>query len=270
LASVAALRCRHEWELVIVDNGSSDDTALVIEEFGRESQVTVSCVREPSVGLGHARNAGVAIATGRLVAFIDDDCYPEPELLEAIASVFDDPRIGFMGGRVKLHDPMDAPITIRDDDDTEFFAPFSVLPTGRLHGACMAFRRSVLEQIGGFDPLFGAGTRFPCEDVDALARAAAAGWAGGYFPAPTISHHHGRRRGPRVDALDHSYDVGRGAYIAKRLGSRQTRLPYLRYWGGRIRWQHPSRTMREVRGAVLYALLRLRNLGCPQARRGCR
>src|SRR3546814_9709199 len=62
---------------------------------------------------------------------------------------------------------------------------------------------------------FGAGTPFACEDVDALARAAAAGWRGAYDPRPLVYHHHGRKTREDALRLRRVYDTARGAYYAK-------------------------------------------------------
>ena len=103
-------------------------------------------------------------------------------MLDRIVGCFEEASLGFVGGRVLLFDPTDFPITIQELDHRVEIEPCAFVPAGLIHGANFAFRREVLEAIGGFDPGFGAGTPgFACEDVDAVARAAAAGWWG-----PTI------------------------------------------------------------------------------------
>jgi glycosyltransferase involved in cell wall biosynthesis len=68
------------YEVIVVDNGSRDDTAAVAEGFAVTSQVLR---RERGEGPGAARNAGAAAAAGRVLAFIDADCEPEPQWLRA-------------------------------------------------------------------------------------------------------------------------------------------------------------------------------------------
>lgn len=80
----------------------------------------------------------------------------------------------------------------------------------------MAFRRSVLDQIGGFDPLFGAGALFPAEDLDAAGRASAIGWKGQYRPEIVVRHHHGRKASHRPQ-LYKAYGLGQGGYHMKLL-----------------------------------------------------
>jgi GT2 family glycosyltransferase len=78
----------------------------------------------------------------------------------------------------------------------------------------MAFRREVLDEIGGFDPLFGAGSLFPAEDLDAASRASAVGWKGQYRPDIVVRHHHGRKTSDAA-RMWKSYGLGTGACFMK-------------------------------------------------------
>ena len=62
-----------DFEVVVVDNGSTDETADYLAEWAAVSPLRCRVVVEPCVGLSHARNAGVAVARGQVVLFIDDD-----------------------------------------------------------------------------------------------------------------------------------------------------------------------------------------------------
>ena len=208
LASVSQLETDTEWELVIVNNGSSDNTENVATTFRKAASVPTLVVDEPRKGLGRARNAGIAAASGSIFVFTDDDCYPEPDFRSQVWKTFEDSEIGYMGGRVLLYDLEDAPVTIKTDSNQEPILPFSYVRAGQIHGANMAFRRKVVEAIGTFDSMLGAGTPFPSEDCDLIARASAGGWSGGYFPGPTVYHHHGRRGVADVLAVRRAYDRG--------------------------------------------------------------
>src|SRR5262249_41238345 len=124
--------------------------------------------------------------------------------------------LGYITGRIILHDPADHPITINESNVPRMFPGRSFIVAGLVQGANMAFRRTVLREIGGFDPLFWPGAAFNAEDVDAAARASAMGWSGQYRPEVVVRHHHGRKAsdGPRVRR---SYAIGRGAYHMKLL-----------------------------------------------------
>ena len=231
LDAVAKLRHSGNWELVVVDNGSTDATAQVIGSFAAAQPFPVHHVHQPVPGLSNARNAGLAAATGALILFTDDDCYVAPDILDATIAAFDDSRVGFASGRVRLFDPADAPVTVNESLVPLRFAARRFLPAGAVKGANLAFRRDVLDAIGAFDPLFGSGSLFPAEDADAAMRASLAGWDGVYDPAIVVWHHHGRKAAD-LAGLHRSYDIGRGAFHAKLLGLQGGLLPGLKAWAG--------------------------------------
>jgi glycosyltransferase involved in cell wall biosynthesis len=245
------------WELVLVDNASTDATPIVIDQFARDASFPVQCVQAAVPGLARARNVGLAHARGDILAFTDDDCYPRQNYLTALVDVFDEGRHGFVGGRVVLHDPGDARVCVRDVTTALDIAPRSFVPAGFIHGANMAVTREVLCSVGEFDPLLGAGA--PCvagEDIDYIARAVWAGWGGRYDPRPLVAHHHGRKPGPDAEIQRRGYDYGRGAYYMKRLLDRRSRRVYLSawYWDGRchVRDRRIGRLLRELAGGARY------------------
>lgn len=228
-AAIRAIRSRHPWELVLIDNNSTDSTREVLEQ-GIADIPNARIDLVTAVGLGAARDAAWRIATGEIILFTDDDCYPAPDIVDNAIAVFENhPQIGFCGGRIMLHDPRDCRVTIDERDTPAMFEPYKFATAGMMHGANMAFRRSVLQKIGGIDPMFGAGTPFPCEDIDAMASALWAGYPGRFDPSFSVRHHH-RRTLADVPSLRASYDSGRGAYLTKFLLRRDTRIAYLVGW----------------------------------------
>jgi glycosyltransferase involved in cell wall biosynthesis len=260
--AISRLECEASWELVMVDNGSSDDTGARLRALATSLATPVSIVSEPRPGLGRARNAGLRHARGALIAFTDDDCYPARDYVARVIDAFADPALDYIGGRILLHDPADHPITIRVDAVPISIPPGSVVPTGLVQGANMAFRRRVLEQINGFDDALGPGTPFCNDDVDAVARASAAGFAGSYVPEPIVHHHHRRSDPAEIAALWRTYDRGRGAYYAKCILDLPTRARVARYWWQSVGSETPGATMRELEGALDYVVRRVtRRLG---------
>jgi len=262
LEYIQRLESPGEWELVIVDNGSTDGTSDLLGSFAEEAPFRMVVVSEPKSGLGRARNAGIAKASGEILAFTDDDCYVSPDFLKQIVKVFQDERIRYMGGRVLLYDKTDTPQTIRTETQIRIIEPHSYVRPGELQGANMAVRRSLISEIGAFDPEFGAGSRFSSgEDVDFQARASASGAAGIYHPGPLVWHHHGRKPGKAYDKLMRGYDYGRGAYYAKFILNPHTRGLFLKnwYWGicSKIRDRESVAILRELAGAFRYVLVRL-------------
>ena len=258
LESVRRITFKRSWELIIVDNGSLDDTAVVVRKFITSRTMPVSYVFEPIRGLGNAHNAGVKIARGEILAFTDDDCYPARDFLSKIWSSFEDTTLGYITGRILLHDPTDHPITINHSTTPLTFPAHSFIEPAAVQGANMAFRAGVLRGIGGFDPLFGPGALFNSEDLDAAARASALGWMGQYRPEVVVSHHHGRKKSD-IRPLWRSYQIGIGAYRMKLLLHHQRP-----FWSRPFYWKPIRRraVLWEAIGAAKYALVYLREALC--------
>lgn len=219
-------RTDRDWETIVVDNASSDHTREVIEEFAARD-THIKYVHEAQRGLGAARDTGWRHASGEIVSFTDDDCYLPTDYVDAICDVFlERSELGFVGGKVLLHDPEDAPVTILLREEPFDIAARSFVAAGTVHGANLSFRKTTLEKIGGFSREMGAGTAFPCEDIDAIAAAVWAGIPGGYDPRSVVSHHHGRKL-EEISELRRSYDLGRAAYFAKFTARSDSRASYV-------------------------------------------
>lgn len=246
-------KCRAD--LVIVDNGSSDTTWQLLTEFTNRSALPVRIVAVDKPGSGRARNVGWHHARGRIVAFTDDDCYPDRAYLDRAIEAMSDPQVGFVGGRILLFDPTDLRITVRDDPDPQTFLPGSRVPVGAIHGANLIVRRDSLEAVGGYDDNLGAGTRFGGDDIDLVQRLSTAGWRGRYDPGPVVAHHHRRKTPNELHRLMRWYDEGRGAHYAKCMLVPELRWRILRTWI-RTSALSPRLLYREVRAAVVYLWLR--------------
>ena len=259
LESLSRLRYDHSFELVIVDNGSTDETPRLVAELKNSSTFPLKMVTEPIPGLGRARNSGWRAASGRIIAFTDDDCYPAEDWLTAIHTCFaENGTLAFLGGRILLHDPTDGPITIQLLDRKEVVPPGSFVPAGLIQGANFSFTRQALEAVGGFDPLLGAGTPFGCEDVEILARLSGSSFAGAYDPRPRVYHHHGRKTDAELTSLMKGYDYGRGAYYMKCILDPALRTRYLRSWLRAMTRQARMMSLRELSGALRYLGYRFR------------
>ena len=146
-----------DWEIVVVDNGSVDDTATVVRDFASHAPVELRCIREPEPGLSAARNRGWRETRGEIIAFLDDDCIPDAEWLQSLLDAYETPEVASVGGRL-------LPLierTDRDNIDPAWLAVYT-FDAGQvrrdieiLTGANMSFRRSTLERIGGFDEGLG-------------------------------------------------------------------------------------------------------------------
>jgi GT2 family glycosyltransferase len=160
-ACVAALEAAGFAEILIVDNGSTDDTAAVAAELARSSAV-LRTVFEPEPGLSNARNTAAAAARHELLLFLDDDARPAPGWREHLTWALADPSVVHAGGPVcALWPPSRKPgwpgrdlewmLSVLDLGD----ANRDLIPPDVLFGANWGIKRNALRAVGGFDPALG-------------------------------------------------------------------------------------------------------------------
>src|SRR4051812_40041642 len=170
-------------EVFVVDDGSTDDTASTVEEFAKRHP-SVRLVRiEHSRGPAHARNLGWRQATGRYVAFTDDDCRPAPGWLRALSA-------GHAGGA----DIVQGPTTV-DPDEYDARTALSHWITVeeasfRFETCNISYRRDLLERLDGFDEGFGTsrGGAPYGEDADLGWRATDLGASFVFTPDAVVVH----------------------------------------------------------------------------------
>lgn len=203
-------------EVVVVDNGSSDDTSTVVAAWADAAALPLTLLYEARPGLAAARNTGTAATRGRILALTDDDCVVDPSYVGRLIERFaQDPGPTLRGGRVDLGDPADLPITVKPERNHRLYT-HNIRPGGFLLGCNMAFGRDVLERVGPFDERFGAGARFrSAEDSDFIFRASRAGVTVAYDPTLIVTHFHGRRKVSEAERLYAGYCFGDGALYAK-------------------------------------------------------
>lgn len=168
-------------EVIVVDDGSTDETAAVAGEFGAR----ISYVRQSNQGLSAARNAGIAAASSDLVQLLDADDALHPRALELAreaARCF--PTAGaFAGGwdEVDIAGRAFARVAAPPMTIDMFHAFFDVARVGPASRYCL--RRSALATVGLFDTRLGA-----CEDWDMWLRMAAAGLEFVALPEATLRY----------------------------------------------------------------------------------
>jgi len=168
------------FEVIVVNDGSTDTTAAVLREYDYRVITT------ENRGLGSARNTGMEAATGEIVAYIDDDAYPDPHWLSYLAAAFCSTTHAAVGGP-----------NIGPPGDGRFAASVANAPGNPTHvlvsdqeaehipGCNMAVRKACLEAVGGFDPQF----RVAGDDVDLCWRLRERGETLGFSPAAMVWHH---------------------------------------------------------------------------------
>jgi len=218
------------WEVVVVNNNSTDNTDEIIEKFREHLPVPLKRVFEPQQGLSAARNAGLRAAVGEFIAYTDDDCLVDPDWLARIAQAFaNDPQLAGVGGRIELRDPRDIPTTTRPSPTPALISSGSQVFYS-IAGCNMAFKREVFDAVGLFDPNFGAGTPLPAEDSDFLYRAIKAGSKLMYLPDVVVRHDHGRREEWQAQELRVAYVTGRGGMYCKHILAGDGAVAKMAYW----------------------------------------
>jgi glycosyltransferase involved in cell wall biosynthesis len=137
---------RERHEILVVDNGSTDRTAEII----RSRPVTY--LHEPRRGVSNARNRGIAEGRGEILAFIDGDCLAQPDWLAELTRPFADPDVGCVAGELG-HEPGE---TTAERQAARMFGAWQRYAVGSnppyAITANAAYRRTVLDRIGPFDP----------------------------------------------------------------------------------------------------------------------
>jgi GT2 family glycosyltransferase len=168
------------YEVIVVNDGSTDETERIVQEYN------VRLITTTNEGLSRARNVGREAATGEFVAYIDDDAYPDQNWLCYLADSFARTNHVAIGGP-----------NVEPPDDSLIATCVANAPGGPVHvllsdelaehlpGCNIAFRKSALEAISGFDPSF----RVAGDDVDVCWRLQERGGTLGFSPAAMVWHH---------------------------------------------------------------------------------
>ena len=170
-----------EYEIILVDDGSKDDTQEIMQQFPR-----VRNIRQKNRGLSVARNVGIAAGTGEVIAFTDSDCMVDRDWLYFLVQTLLSSNFAAVGG------PNISPPATDWIQATVGAAPGSpshVLLTDTIAehvpGCNMAYHKWALEMIGGFDPEY----RKAGDDVDVCWRLMQSGYQIGFSPAAVVWHY---------------------------------------------------------------------------------
>jgi GT2 family glycosyltransferase len=183
VSSLLALRYpRDRYEVVVVDNGSTDATPGILDGF-RDG---IRILGETTRGASAARNRGIRNASGRLIAFTDADCAVEPDWLSVLLAPLRNLQVGVVGGRI---------LSRVNANRIERFGEF-ILDQRRaieqedlpyVITANCASRREVLHEVGLFDETLLRG-----QDVDLAWRIHSLGYRLEYAPDAIVRHHNER------------------------------------------------------------------------------
>ncbi len=230
LESVAASQMPEsvDWQVLIVDNNSKDETRRVAESFCRREPSHFSYVFEAQQGKSSALNRGIREASADTLAFIDDDITVEPNWLFELTKPLSDPQWAGTGGRVYLPEDFSAPSWIAVEGNQSLLsilALFDLGPEARPLskppiGNNMAFRKEVFAKYGGFrtdlGPMPGSEIRY--EDTEFGARVMKGGERLLYVPSAVVRHAVEERRLKKSYFLSYHFDYGRALIREKRKG----------------------------------------------------
>jgi len=213
------------FEVVVVDNNSSDDTADVIRQRASEVRYPLVYVSETRQGKTWALNAGISQASAEVIACTDDDCLPEPNWLEVILETFKDQRVGVLGGP-GLSVFSEA---VKRDERRLFlgkrflgdFSPYDelteVFKDNPPLGLNLSFRKEVAEKIGGFDTKLGpvGSLHWGREENAFVCAAQQAGYRVFFQPKAIVHHYLGDDRVTWKAIKKQSYQSGVGTYAER-------------------------------------------------------
>jgi GT2 family glycosyltransferase len=265
-------------EIIVVDSSASDRTArLVAEEF---PSVQFAVCPAGVGATATARNIGYRLASGEVLAFVDDDAFAEPDWLERLLPFYEDPTVGGVGGRQIRKQPGELDeglnaigLLLPNGTMTGNFAadPGHAIDVYHLLGANMSFRRSAIDQVGGIREGY-SGTCIR-EETDISFRVSRAGYRLVYTPDAVVEHVAGPyAKGQRFD-LRYAYWAQKNhlillirnfglrapivrAFLASSVSeaSHETAVRLSRSWG-RARGRDGSGAIRAAGAAVLRALV---------------
>ncbi|MFC5864989.1 glycosyltransferase [Acidicapsa dinghuensis] len=172
----------NSFEILIVDDGSTDDTAGVVQQFPR-----VRLLRQQNAGPATARNLGAREAKGEIVLFTDDDCVPVSDWIESMIAPFRDPKVVGAKGiyRSKQRELAARFVQIEYEDRYRLMAMLPSIDFIDTYSA--AFRRDNFLAMNGYD------TSFPvacAEDIELSYRMSARGWVMLFAPDAIVYHTH--------------------------------------------------------------------------------
>lgn len=227
------------YETIVVDDGSTDGAGVIAAEYG------VRLIRIPeNRGLSAARNIGWQAATGEIVAYIDDDARPDPDWLSYLAAAFlKTDYVGIGGPNIPFPDDGATASCVAGSPGGPAHVLLSDCEAEHIPGCNMAFRRSWLEAIDGFDAQF----RQAGDDVDICWRTREKGGKLGFCPGAMVWHHY--RRTVRA-YWKQQRGYGKAEAMLERKWPEKYNSGGYATWAGRIYANGLSRTFSLSRGRI--------------------
>lgn len=186
-----------KYEIIVVDNNSTDDTRNVLLKYKKENEINV--IEEPEIGLSKARNTGWRASKGKYIGFIDDDAIASKVWLESALNCFTEvtPQPAGLAGPIYLDWEVTSPIWINEDLKTPLGKvdwggkPFRLTTSHNIIGANCFFSKQQLENCNGFDERLGRKDKLLLsgEEIQLQRRIEEKGGYFWYHPNISIWHH---------------------------------------------------------------------------------
>lgn len=181
---------RVRYEVIVVDNNSTDRTREVLESWKPQGHANLRYLFEGKQGVSHGRNTGISAARAPLIAFIDDDVFAAPDwIARMVQALHENPEADYVGGKVLATAPHEfpswltsshwSPLALQDHGEKAF--PVGLERPVCLVTANLGIRREVFARVGGFSP------KFPrCQDHELQLRIWRSGGKGLYLPGLVV------------------------------------------------------------------------------------
>jgi GT2 family glycosyltransferase len=211
-----------DFEVILVDDGSRDETAAIGRWYGAR------VISTENRGLSSARNTGCEAATGEIVAYVDDDAYPDRHWLKYLVHRFLQEEVVGVGGP-NLPPPGDGAIAecVAHAPGGPVHVLLADTEAEHIPGCNMAFRREALVLVNGFDPVFRAAG----DDVDLCWRLIDAGGRIGFHAGALVWHH---RRNSLRTYWRQQRGYGRAEALLERKWPEKYNGPGHLSWAGRL------------------------------------
>jgi glycosyltransferase involved in cell wall biosynthesis len=153
------------YEIIAVDNGSTDDTPEMVEAIARESPVPIYYLLEPRRGSHYARNTGFKVARGKILGLIDDDVIVDPNWVKNIVGVYDNPEVSCAGGKITIrwvNGPPAAWVERFKGVLGEIDYGHKLMELTRpqtVYAGSFSIRKDVLLKVGGYNPCNAPGDK---------------------------------------------------------------------------------------------------------------
>lgn len=206
---------QEEFEVIVVDDGGSAALGPVVGEF--EDRMQVRLTRQSNAGPAAARNYGASLASGRFLAFTDDDCEPAENWLDALQRVLDAKPMALVGGRVVNGLPWSVCASASHRIVDHFVSHYNADPENARFFTSnnMALAAGLYREAGGFD---GSFTRAAAEDREFCDAWLGRGWKLVCAPEAVVVHRHEMDLG---GFWRQQYSYGRGAFLYAAARSRR-------------------------------------------------